>query len=287
MKPLITNIQRFCVHDGPGIRTTVFFKGCSLHCPWCANPENIKFEQQVFVSTEKCKESCQRTSCCEFKQKQQICEADINLCCYGVFNKVGRYYAEDELYNEILKDKSFYQNEGGVTFSGGECLLFLDKYEEMIKKLHENLVSVCVETSLFVPFDKLVWAVSNVDYFYVDIKILDMMSCKEILGGDLDIFLHNLKFLYENIDSEKLIYRIPLVKDVIYETENMEKIVRLINLYTPKQVEIFSAHNLGEKKYERLQKEYHPYYVLESEDLSAVKDYLSGFVQVPIVVNQM
>lgn len=288
MKPLITNIQRFCLHDGPGIRTTVFFKGCSLHCPWCANPENIDFEQQAFVIKEKCKESCIRTFCCNFYQNNSACIDDINKCSYGVFDIIGKYYSNSELYNEVIKDKAYYNNEGGVTFSGGEALLFLKEYKEVINKLRSEDITTCVETALFVPIENVVWAAKVIDFFYVDIKVLDYDKCRNILGGDVNKFIENLEYLYKKIDKDRLIYRIPFVRDITYTKENIDMIIQMINCFPPKQVEIFSVHNLGEKKYERLGKKCNRNSIIELQELEqvaqAMKNQLRG---IPLYINQI
>lgn len=284
MKPFITNIQRFCVHDGPGIRTTVFFKGCSLHCPWCANPENINFEQQVFVMKEKCQKSCKRIFRCSFYLDGYIEKNDISNCVYGVFDLIGKQYSEEELYREIMKDVPYYQKDGGVTFSGGEALLFLEQYESMIVKLHEDGINICVETALFVPFNKISWAVKYIDYFYVDIKVLNQEQCKSILGGDLNLFLQNIKYLHEHIEQEKIIYRIPLVSQITYTEENLTKIIELVSKYPPKQIEIFSVHNLGAKKYERLGETVVLFDTISMEILKNIKKELST-IGINIVIN--
>lgn len=255
MKPLITNIQRFCVHDGPGIRTTVFFKGCSLHCLWCANPENISFNEQYFYIKEKCSVFCKYVHTCKTRKTAVANEEDILNCCFGAIGKFGKHYSNDELFDELVKDVQYYGNDGGVTFSGGESLLFLPYYDQMVQKLREKKINTCVETALFVPKDKVEWAIENIDFFYVDIKVLEEGTCHEILGGDTGIFLSNLKFLYDRIGREKIIYRMPIIAGITLTDANVEIVKHVLNDFPPKRVEIFSVHNLGKKKYERLNKE--------------------------------
>lgn len=236
-KILITNIQRCSLHDGPGIRTTVFIKGCTLRCPWCCNPENIKQIPQKYIKD-------------------------------GVESVFGEYYTANQLYVEIIKDKGFYANAlkniqremisdldklpGGVTFSGGECLTQIERLEPLCKKLKEECIHMTVETSLFVSKSKLELAIKYIDFFIVDVKILDEKLCRNVLGGRLDVYLSNLDYLMQ---SEKLIVlRIPIIAGYTDSAENRKKIVTLLNQYKEKilKVELIKEHNLGLEKYRSL-----------------------------------
>ena len=250
MKPLITNIQRFSLHDGPGIRTTVFFKGCSLHCPWCANPENISCKEEVYYISEKCNTQCGHMADC----RKKIYSAE---CIYNAIGKWGEYYTEEKLYDILIKDKTFYGEEGGVTFSGGEPLLFLPKYySNLCAALHEDGINLCAETALFVSKEAAKWLAEVMDYIYIDIKILNPNKCKSYLGGDLQQYLKNLSIVHENKGNKKIIYRIPLIQGYTDSEENFDNIYGLLKEFPPYKVEILKAHNLGKKKYERLGKEY-------------------------------
>lgn len=152
----ITNIQHFSLHDGPGIRTTVFLKGCNLKCPWCANPECISSEIQG-----------------EFGY-------DILL---------------DKLEQEIVKDRPFYETGGGVTFSGGEPLLQINNLEPLLKSLKNKNINICFETALFVPEKYLKIAKKYGNEFIVDLKMIDRENCKEVIGGKINQYLSNLELL--------------------------------------------------------------------------------------------
>ena len=190
MSILITNIQRFSLHDGPGIRTTVFLKGCSLHCPWCSNPENIFSEMQDYIKD-------------------------------GIQGTYGRYYEPEDLVHECLKDKNFYKGvindptlwnitssadieklPGGVTFSGGEALLQAEALVPVTQALSRNNIHIAIETSLFAPASNLYFAVNHIDFFYVDMKILDSYRCKEVEHGNLELYLSNLHKLLSWRDAE-------------------------------------------------------------------------------------
>ena len=185
---LVTNIQRFSLHDGPGIRTTVFLKGCSLHCPWCSNPENLHPYPEEYVKD-------------------------------GGKGIYGKYLSCDEIYREIIKDRIFYKqpdesielgtHRGGVTFSGGEPLLQFDVLEPLLQRLKNENIHICVETSLFVPEDKLLIALRYVDMFYVDVKILDEATCFEILGGSLNQYKKNSEILF--LSGKTVVFRVPVI----------------------------------------------------------------------------
>lgn len=221
MKPLISNIQRFSVHDGPGIRTTVFFKGCSLHCPWCSNPENISNENEFYRSGDK-----------------------------KIF--WGEYIDENTLYEKVTLDKAFYGKEGGITFSGGEPLLFLKSYENLLQRVREDKITIGIETALFVPKENISCLSKYIDFYFVDLKVLTKEKCKDILGGDLDVFVENLTYLHQVVSKEKITYRIPIVANITDTDENIEQICKILENYPPRHVEIFGVHNLGKRKYELL-----------------------------------
>lgn len=227
MKVRITDIQHFSLHDGPGIRTTVFLKGCNLKCPWCANPECISSK---------------------------------------IEGKFGYDVDLEYLENEILKDEPFYKTGGGTTFSGGEPLLQIKSLEPLLKSLKSKDINICFETALFVPNEYLVIADNYADEFIVDIKILNQGVCKDILGGDINQYLSNLKLL----DLNKTTFRIP-VNEFILNDQHL--ILELLNEFKPKKLEIFKLHNLAKRKYEILDKDFY-HDIVSDGQLDAFKDKL-------------
>ena len=225
MKVRITNIQRFSLNDGPGIRTTIFLKGCNLQCPWCANPENIDFEQIQYINK------------------------DTNE--KGVF---GQDVEEIELFEKIMKDKPYYDmNNGGVTFSGGEPLLQIRALEPLLQKLKQEKVNMCIETALQVPTELVEIATKYIDEFIVDIKILDKEECKKVLKGNVDLYIKNLEILTANTQID--IFRIPLINEYTLKEKNVEKIVEQLKKYKAEKVEIFKVHDLAESKYKSIGKQ--------------------------------
>ena len=220
---IITNIQRFSLHDGPGIRTTVFLKGCSIRCPWCSNPENINHQIEKYVKDGK----------------------------EGFY---GKEYSVDEVLKEVLKDKIFYEDNGGVTFSGGEALLYAKELLPLIQQIKQNNISIAVETCLFVPSSYLEMVIPFVEYFYVDLKVMDKERCSFLLKGNLDLFKSNLSILAK---SKRFNVRIPVICGYTDDENNIKCIIDVIKEYIAsiKKVELIKGHNLGDNKYVTLGKE--------------------------------
>lgn len=242
---LLTNIQRFSLHDGPGIRTTVFLKGCSLRCPWCSNPENIHPFQEPYKKD-------------------------------GVEGVYGRYYSPNELVKECMKDRGYYDGSlprdqwnissadqieklpGGVTFSGGEALLQASSLVPVIKRLHEENVHVAVETALFVSQNMLELAIQHIDFFYVDMKILTPNRCKEVEKGNISLYLENLNTLLTWKDADgkgiPVVIRVPVIGGYTDAIENRKAVKELLEKYRDRilKVELVKEHNLGESKYKSL-----------------------------------
>lgn len=238
MKVIVSNIQRFCMHDGPGIRTTVFFKGCNLRCPWCANPENIEFNLQEY-------------------------ENDGEMLVFG------KEMTLNQIEKEILKDIQYFENGGGVTFSGGEPLLQFEKIEPFLRSLKGKNINICVETALSVPIDFVNIAIKYVDEFIIDIKILDEENIAKI-NGNLKLYLRNINEIFKN--HKKVIFRIPLAKEYIVTEKNISLILEFLKEYKPYKVEIFKIHNLAEKKYKSLNKKMEVLKEISDQEIEGIKN---------------
>lgn len=248
----ITNIQRFSLHDGPGIRTTVFLKGCSLRCPWCSNPENIKTYPEKY-----CKD--------------------------GVEGIYGKKYTCDEIYDEIVKDRVFYEENGGVTFSGGEPLLYVDELLPLMKKLKKEKITIAVETCLFVPTEKLERVIPYINYFYVDMKILDKNHCKSVTKGNLDLYKTNFILL----TSQRLItVRIPVIGHYTDDDENKIAIIDEIKKFEKSilKIELIKGHNLSESKYRSLGISSPQYHEVSDTSLIKYKEMIEKVVKIPVQI---
>ena len=221
MKSLVTNIQPFCVHDGPGIRTTVFLKGCSLHCPWCSNPENIL-------------------------PQQQRCRRGNREIIYG------RYMSIEELETEVERDQVFFGKHGGITWSGGEPLMQFPVLEPLLKSLKFRGIHQTAETALFVEQSLLATALKYLDLFIVDIKILDKVKCRKILGGKIHVYMDNVKEIFKR--KKRVVFRIPMIKGYTVTEENINLITDFLAEYRPEKLELIKGHNLSEEKYKVLER---------------------------------
>lgn len=242
MKGLISGIKRMEIHDGDGLRTTVFFKGCPLKCIWCHNPESISFEKQIGFFKDK----CIHCGVCKGERSYrsaQLCPADA-LVLYG------KEYDADELAGILMQDEAFFRNSGGgITFSGGECLAQPDFAVALAKKLTENGVSVYIDTCGFVKYENFERIIPFTDKFLYDIKAIDTKVHKKCTGKDNELILENLKCLSEN--NCKIEIRYPLIKG--YNDEECDKIgVFLSNLKGITKVKILQYHPYAASRYKAL-----------------------------------
>jgi len=270
MKLIITDLQRFCLNDGPGIRTTVFLKGCSIKCPWCCNPETQLPHPEIFFNKalclrEKgidCKRCLEDLSLPEDYLKLNFDEVEnrvkyrnlIELCPTNALGVYGYELGIEELLENLKKDEVYFKNtRGGVTFSGGEPLLYdLSYWLKKIKKLNYH---ICIETSLYAPLDNLSKTINLTDLYIVDIKILSRQKVREILKGDIDIFLKNVDHLVK-FHKNDILFRFPVVERYTNTEENLRLLFRFIKGFEVKYMEIFSVHNLAANKYLSLSREY-------------------------------
>ena len=240
MKATIFEIKRFAVHDGDGIRTTVFFKGCPLRCVWCHNPEGLSFEPQEAFYAHKC------IGCGECKN-----DGFTHENCLGEARVLyGKEITVDELLPMLLEDKPFYENSGGgITLSGGECLCQADFCAELLQKCKAESLHTAVDTCGFVPraaFDKVI---PYTDVFLYDLKAFDENVHIRCTGQSNKQILENLRYL----DGQgcKIEIRIPYVPH--YNDDQMEKISAFLKaLHNVVRVRILPYHNYAGSKYEAL-----------------------------------
>ncbi len=254
-KGTIFAIEEFAVHDGPGIRKIVFFKGCPLSCNWCHNPEGMSFGKEIMVSRGACTDCGKCADICK-NEKCTACGACIRACHMNLRRICGTEYKASELASELLKGKEVLErNNGGITISGGEPMaqpLFLFELIEELKPVH-----VAVETSGYAPEGTFKKAIEGVDLVLMDIKHTDPQVHKKYIGQDNTLIMKNLRHLIAS--GKKFYIRIPLIPGVNDTKDNMEKTAELLkDAKGLERVELLPYHKTAGAKYAMIGREYKP-----------------------------
>jgi pyruvate formate lyase activating enzyme len=276
----VLNIQRYCSHDGPGIRTTVFLKGCSLRCKWCGNPESIRPKPEMSYDPRKCtgKKACGVCLKAPFPEgafyvveggaddKVKVnwdlatdCDQALcSLCPTGALEMYGKPMTVDEVLDEVEKDTSFYRNTGGgMTISGGEVMLQPDFAAALLKGAHDRGFNTAVETACNAPWSFLEKVLPHVDTMLHDHKLTIPERHKKWTGVGNERILANFKRAYETFPDIDFIARTPLIPGVNADEEHIRAVLAFIRPY--KNVidyELLPYHRFGLAKYEYLGKVY-------------------------------
>ncbi|AQS59086.1 trans-4-hydroxy-L-proline dehydratase activase [Desulforamulus ferrireducens] len=267
-KATIFNIQKYCVHDGPGIRTTVFFKGCPLRCAWCHNPESQHFQRELLYNPGQCTlcGQCQRQ--CEhgaitinqgsLKQdhsKCQACGKCLDYCLTDAREIAGQTYSLSEIIKEIEKDRPFYEESGGgVTLSGGEPLCQIDFVTELVKSCQDMGISVAVDTCGHVPFSYFENILAEVDLFLYDLKLMDPELHRQYTGVDNKLILENLQKL--SARGGNIWLRLPLIEGVNMNREHINQVISFTRDLNISLVNLLPYHDIHRAKYSRLARPY-------------------------------
>ncbi|WP_288522639.1 glycyl-radical enzyme activating protein [uncultured Holdemanella sp.] len=260
----VSNIEKFATHDGPGIRTTVFLKGCPLHCPWCANPETWNMEPVLMHDERKCVECKTCMHVCSqhaisfpFKwdmEKCIYCKKCEDACLQDAISFAGKDMEIDDVLKEILKDKDYFdQSNGGVTISGGEPFMQFDAFLELIKQCKEKGLHVAVETTGNYSLDKLKQALPYIDLFLMDLKHLDAQKLKDVTGGNLNLILNNFTYLAKNC-PKKVIVRMPVIQR--FNDDICEDVIKFCANLKLSEVNLLPFHTMGKSKWNQLNKEF-------------------------------
>ena len=261
---IIFNIKKFAIHDGPGIRTTVFLKGCPLRCQWCHNPESWLRKPEISLDQEKCIRCYQCVSLCPEQaiflkddypytdqKKCALCSTCVSICPAQARGIIGRRISTVKVIRELRKDLIFYQeSDGGVTFSGGEPLEQIDFLAELLLICKEESIHIAVDTCGYAPWSNLERILSLVDLWLFDLKILDEQKHKHYTGVSNQLILENLRRLSKK--TKKIEIRIPLIPGVNDNIEEMAEMAGLIRSLSLSEVNILPFHRLGLEKYRRL-----------------------------------
>jgi len=264
----VFNIQRYSIHDGPGIRTTVFLKGCPLNCWWCQNPESQLSGQEMVFWENRCIGCAACSTICPSgaiqmenkkpvtdKSKCNLCGECSRICPTQAWKMIGKKMTVEEVLKEIEKDLVFYEESGGgVTFSGGEPLGQSEFLESLLNGCRENKIHIAVDTSGHISWGILNKIHSKVDLFLYDLKIMDNERHKKYTGLSNEIILENLMKL--SSVHHNIIVRFPLIPGINDDYQNIKKTGEFLSSLKIAQVNLLPYHYIGIDKYKKLGKKY-------------------------------
>lgn len=283
---MVFDIQRFSTHDGPGIRTIVFLKGCSFFCPWCSNPESQTSEISIFFNAEKC------IGC---KKCEEVCPSHIQVGMQGIDPRCvlcaecarhcpsraldikGRQMSVEEVMDEVDRDHSFYKHSGGgVTISGGEPLLQPEFVIALAQAIQKRGYHLAIETTGFAPWEIVKRVFDQMDLILYDLKSMDTKIHEQFTGMPNELVLHNLQNAAKQ--GYDIIVRIPLIEGVNADEKNIRATAEFLNSINIRNVDLLPYHTFGESKYKQLRRAYavsgcKP----EKESLSDLRKMLEGY----------
>lgn len=259
----IFNIQYFSIHDGPGIRTTLFLKGCPLHCIWCSNPESISCSVQIKIAPENCR-SCGR--CIEIcttgalslvegsirldSSRCTRCMECVNACKYGGISTIGSSISTQDAVSSLIKDRDFYNHTGGgVTVSGGEPLLQGDFLTDLLRRLHAEGIHTAIDTTGFASWKVIERVLPFTDLMLWDVKHLDAVKHRRFTGVDNSLILENL---FRCSGNTEIWIRTPLIPGFNDDFSFTDAVVETARTAKASRCCFLPFHRWGEHKYKRL-----------------------------------
>ena len=275
---ILFNIQRFSIHDGPGIRTTVFFKGCSLRCFWCHNPEGLRPGAEIQFNPDRCIVCGECVNACPEEAHEilnglhrydrslcQVCGTCLNTCYTGALERVGTEYTVEQVLAEVLRDRAFYrESRGGVTLSGGDPLVQHDFALALLQASKREELHTAIETASNCRWDILERLLPYVDLVLMDIKHTDSQKHQRATGVSNIRILENAARLAQS--GKPVLFRTPVVPGVNDTAEEIAAIARFIHAISPQtaspandglpQLELLPFHKLAAGKYNSLGLEY-------------------------------
>ena len=261
-KLLLFDVQRFSIHDGTGIRTTLFTKGCPLQCVWCQNPESQKIKPEIayyFESCIKCNlcidicpnNAIDSTTYISDYEKCNACGKCIEVCNTNSRRLIGKSYDTEEIISLALKDVDFYKtSNGGITITGGEPFMFPEKLEEILKQLKSQNLNINIETAGFFNLDKVKLLLKYIDSIFFDIKLIDQEKHKYFTGVSNDKIIKNFEYLVANFSN--ITPRMPIIPDVNDSENCIRSVATFLNKNNCKEIHLLPFNTLGNSKIERI-----------------------------------
>ena len=278
------DLQRFSIHDGPGIRTVIFFKGCPLRCRWCQNPEGLDPEPEISFSKEKClgcrecRETCP-VGAIMFEGMKRIdrrlcdhCGRCVEVCYAEALQIIGKSYTPTKLLEEALDDMPFFESSGGgITLSGGEPTYQAEFLASFLPLCRDRGVHITLETCGYVARAKLQALLPLVDLVLFDIKAINSALHRDLTGKGNEIILDNLKMILKE-DALKLRVRVPLIPSLTTTDENVRDIIRFLEESKIVEVALLPYHRMGESKLEKVDSRLKPLGLtgMSAEDLANI-----------------
>ena len=267
---MIFNIQRFSTHDGDGIRTVIFYKGCPLRCLWCSNPESLSFDYSVMYDKKKCRNfgdciKAHNKAITRIKNNGIQINHELinknepeklrNICASKALTISGESKSVNELLTEIEKDTPFYRENGGVTLSGGEPLSHDEELFTLLQKLKDRNINVNIETSLHVSWRKVARCIGLVDTFLVDLKHTNKEKFKTFTQGDAELVMENLIKLTDSVVH--VIVRFPVIPGFNFSENEMKQMIEFVtSLKNVNEIHFLPYHTFGVEKYKLLGMDY-------------------------------
>jgi pyruvate formate lyase activating enzyme len=256
---LVFDIQRYSIHDGPGIRTTVFLKGCNMRCAWCENPESISSSPQVSFARERCigcgscESACPRGAISPNpgypvdKTRCDLCGACVSACPTGALNHIGTWRDTDDLLSELLLDRAYWSGSGGgVTISGGEATTQSMALRELLAALRGQGVNTVLQTNGNLPWEELEPLARDLSLFHFDLKGIDDAKHRANTGAGNELALANAERL--STRGYPIVFRIPLIPGRNDATDDLLRLGAFLDRIKARSVDVLPYHNLGERK---------------------------------------
>ena len=262
--------------DGPGVRTTVFFKGCNLKCNWCHNPESQSNAPQMIFYQNKCS-GCQecKNVCPNHLESCVLCGECVKYCPANARKVCGKVWSADAVMDKILQDKMFFSiSDGGVTFSGGECMLQIDFLTTLLKRCRQEGIHTAVDTAGHVPWEYFERILPYTDLFLYDVKCYSEYLHKKGTGVTNEKILSNLRKLSEYFAGE-IIIRIPIIPGFNMDDEELRKVAEFLKGIRHNNVELLGYHKLGENKYAAIDKELKQYSVPSADEMKRLEKFFA------------